>query len=337
MKLIKKILMLAVILVAITALIGFLLPGKVTLERSLVMKAKPSVVFNQMNTLKNWENWSPWYKMDPKQEMKYNDIPSGVNASYHWKGEKTMEGTMTITDSKTDQLVTTKLEFTGQDVPAFASFILTPEGEGTKVVWTFESEAGKNPFGKIFMFTAMKAMLGNSFEQGLNDLNKFTENLQPEATSSSNIKVEMRSMPETNYLFVHDTASITTIGQKLGMGYGRIQEAMAKQGLKQSAPPFAIYYTESTTNWEMDICIPVNKAGKEDGKIKPGLYKGGNMVVASFYGDYSQTPAGHQAAGAFLKTNNKKVTGAPWEIYVTDPMVEKDTSKWLTEICYPVE
>jgi effector-binding domain-containing protein len=81
----------------------------------------------------------------------------------------------------------------------------------------------------------------------------------------------------------------------------------------------------------------VNKAGKADGDVKPGLYKGGNMVVASFYGPYEQTPAGHEAADAFIKANGKKIIGAPWECYVTDPMMEKDTAKWLTEICYPVE
>ncbi|MFN8155475.1 MAG: SRPBCC family protein, partial [Bacteroidia bacterium] len=164
MKLLKKILLLVVLLLAIAAVIGFLLPGKLTLERTLVMKAPPSVVFNQVNTLKNWENWSPWYKMDPKQKMDFNEIAAGVNASYHWKGEKTMEGTMTIIDSKSDELVTCKLEFAGDETPAFASFILTPEGSGTKVVWNFSAESGMNPYKKIFMFTAMKAMLGVSFE-----------------------------------------------------------------------------------------------------------------------------------------------------------------------------
>lgn len=336
MKILKKILLVALLMVAIAAVIGFLLPSKISLERSLVLKASPSVVFNQINTLKNWEGWSPWYKMDPNQKVDYNEIPTGVGASYHWKGEKTMEGRMTITESKANELITTKLEFAGEDQPASSSFILTPEGEGTKVVWNFNSEAGGNPFGRIFWFTAGKAMIGQSFEQGLADLNKLTENMKAEETVG-NIKVEVRAMNEMNYLFIHDSASIATISQKLGAGYGRIMTSMEKQGLKQSASPFAIYYTESETNWDLDICIPVDKAGKAEGDIKPGLYKGGNMVVASFYGSYDQTPAGHIAADEFIKKNAKKVMGAPWEIYVTDPMVEKDPKKWLTEICYPVE
>jgi effector-binding domain-containing protein len=29
--------------------------------------------------------------------------------------------------------------------------------------------------------------------------------------------------------------------------------------------------------------------------------------------------------------------GAPMELYVTDPMMEKDTAKWLTEIVFPIK
>ena len=61
------------------------------------------------------------------------------------------------------------------------------------------------------------------------------------------------------------------------------------------------------------------------------------MLVVSYMGPYEGTPAGHEAAETYIKTNNLEVIGAPWEKYVTDPMTEKDSTKWLTEICYPVK
>jgi effector-binding domain-containing protein len=60
-------------------------------------------------------------------------------------------------------------------------------------------------------------------------------------------------------------------------------------------------------------------------------------VIAHYYGGYMGTPAGHIAVKEYLEANNKKVIGVPWEMYVTDPTLEKDSTKWLTEICYPVE
>lgn len=336
MKILKKVLLVALILVAITAIIGWLMPGTATLERSLVMKGSANAIYDQVNTLKNWEKWSPWFKMEPSQALTYNEIASGTGAAYSWKGEKTGEGTITLTEVIPSQLIKMNLAFKGQG-DATSSFTFAKEGEGTKVTWSFESEIGGNPFGRLFWGTVGKSMVGQSFEEGLRSLDELTANMKETPAGGSNISVDVRPVPEIHYLFIHDSASIATIGQKLGEGFGKIIGIIQKQGLEQAGAPFGIYYTESTTNWDMDICIPVNKAGKDDGNVKAGLYKGGNMVIASFYGAYEQTPAGHEAAGAYIAKNGKKVIGAPWERYVTDPMMEKDTAKWLTEICYPVE
>lgn len=335
MQLFKKILLVAAIMVGLVAIIGWLLPSHISVERSLVMKAAPRVICEQVNTMKNWEKWSPWFKMDTAQVITYNTIPSGKGASYHWKGSKTMEGTITIVESTLPEKIVTKLEFEGEDQPASSTFRFTPEGTGTRVDWSFEAAAGANPFGRIFWYTAGKAMIGQSFEEGLFDLNRLTEQMSKADTPA--IQVKERVQPETHYLFIHDSASVTTVAQKLGVGFGRIMTAAQKQGLMVNGAPFGIYYTASNTQWEMDICLPVNKAGKAEGDIRPGLYKGGTMVVAAFYGPYDQTPAGHAAAGEYMKAKGKKITGPPWECYITDPMAEKDTAKWLTEICYPVE
>ena len=336
MKILKKVLLVALILVAITAIIGWMMPGTAKLERSLVMKGSANAIYDQVNTLKNWEKWSPWFKMDPNQKVTYGELASGPGAYYSWVGEKTGEGTITIAEAVAGQLIKTNLAFKGQG-DAKSDFIFAKEGEGTKVTWTFESEIGGNPFGRIFWGTVGKSMVGQSFEEGLRSLDELTANMKETGSAGSNIQVDVRQVPETHYLFIHDSASIATIGQKLGEGFGKIMSVVQKQGLEPAGAPFGIYYTESTTNLDIDICIPVNKAGKEDGTVKVGLYKGGNMVIASFYGAYEQTPAGHEAAGAYIGKNGKKVIGAPWERYVTDPMMEKDTAKWLTEICYPVE
>jgi len=39
----------------------------------------------------------------------------------------------------------------------------------------------------------------------------------------------------------------------------------------------------------------------------------------------------------FIEENEKEINGASWEVYITDPMSEPDTSKWVTQIYYPVK
>lgn len=333
MKVLKKIAIVLLIVVIIAAVIGWMLPSQIHVERSLTMNAPVENIYNQVSVMKNWEGWSPWKKMDPEMKVTYNDIPEGVGASYSWNGPETGAGTITLTECKPNELILTALEFNG-DEPASGGFRFEPDGSGTKVVWYFDSDLGPNPFMRLF-WNLGKGMMNKAFDEGLTGISEMAVKMP--AVAKPSIPVEVKAMPAITYLFIHDSASVATIGTKLGMHYGKIMEAMKKQGLEQRGAPFAIYYTESTTNWDMDVCIPVNKAGKEDGEIKVGNYPGGNMIVASHYGPYENTPAAHAAAGQFMEQNNKKSAGPPWERYVTDPMMEKDSSKWLTEVCYPIE
>ncbi len=334
MKVLKKILIVLLVLIVVAAVIGWMMPSALHVERSLTMTAPVENIYDQVNTMKNWEAWSPWRKMDPEMKVTYNEIPSGPGASYSWVGPKSGEGTLTVTDAKPNELIMMTLDFKGQGQSS-SGFRFEPEGNGTNVTWFFDSDIGNNPFTRLF-WKISSGLMTDAFDQGLSGISEMA-NKAPAPTSKTALAVEVRAMPAMEYLFIHDSASVATIGMKLGMNYGRIMEEMKKQGLEQQGAPFAIYYTESVTNWEMDVCIPVNKAGKSSGDIKAASYAGGNMVVASHYGAYENTPAGHEAAAKFMESNNKKSIGPPWERYVTDPMLEKDTAKWLTEICYPVE
>ncbi|WP_294311258.1 SRPBCC family protein [uncultured Chryseobacterium sp.] len=62
-----------------------------------------------------------------------------------------------------------KKPFEGQ---ATSEMILSPEGNGTKVTWTMDTE--QDPMMKI-MRPIMDYQMGKSYEEGLNNLKKLTE------------------------------------------------------------------------------------------------------------------------------------------------------------------
>ena len=331
MKILKKVLLVLVILIAVLAVIGWFMPSKIHIERSLTMKAPVESIFKQVNVVKNWEKWSPWRKMDPEMKVTYYDIAEGLGASYSWVGEKSGEGLITFSEVKNNELIITDLDFKGEG-KATGGFRFEPAAEGTKVTWYFDSEVGMNPFMRLFWKMGI-GMMEDSFDQGLKAMSDEADKM-PAAPA---FKMEVKVMPAVDYLFIHDTASVATIGAKLGAHYGALVGEITKQKLEQAGAPFAIYFTESSTNWEMDAGIPVAKAGKNAGVIQSKNYPGGNMLVVSYMGSYDGLPAGHEAARAYIQSNNLTIIGAPWEKYMTDPMSEKDSTKWLTEICYPVQ
>ena len=145
MKILLKIFIGIVVFLILVVVVSFCLPSKSHVERSIVINADPEIVFNQVNTLKNWEQWSPWYKMEPDMKLTYNDIPSGRGASYSWAGKKTGEGTLTISDCKQNETVVTMLDFKGQG-QSTGGFTIAPNAGGTDVVWYMDMTPGMNEY-----------------------------------------------------------------------------------------------------------------------------------------------------------------------------------------------
>jgi hypothetical protein len=106
----------------------------------------------------------------------YEGEPAGEGAVYSWAGNSDVgEGTMTITESRPNELIRIKLEFIKpMEGTSDTEFTFAPEGDGTKVTWDM---AGKNNFiGKAFcLFMSMDKMIGGQFEEGLSSLKTVAE------------------------------------------------------------------------------------------------------------------------------------------------------------------
>ena len=178
MKIIKKILIVLVALIVIAAIAGMFMSSKFSLERSIVINANEQVIFDQVNILKNWEKWSPWQKMDPTSKMTYFGPESGVGAGYEWAGEdeQTGSGTLTISESVPNQKVTTDLDFK-ENGKGVSSFILEKGEGGVKLSWTFDSDAGSNPFKKLMMNMLGKSFMNKTYDEGLNAIKSIAESM----------------------------------------------------------------------------------------------------------------------------------------------------------------
>jgi carbon monoxide dehydrogenase subunit G len=173
----NKILRYLFIAVAAFIGIGLLLPGKSHVERQIEIAASAPAVFDQVNELKNWANWSPWHQLDPNAKWVYS-APSaaGIGAWYTWEGDKKTVGSgkMTILDAEPTKMLHCKMEFRGEG-DSFADFKLTPKDSvSTKVTWTFDAEHGLNPLARWFGL-GFDSFIGPDYEKGLANLKKVCE------------------------------------------------------------------------------------------------------------------------------------------------------------------
>lgn len=173
---IKKILILiAVVLLALVIVIASR-PADFRYQRRITIAAPPAAVFPHVNDLHLWQIWSPYAKKDAAAKYTFAGPPAGTGAAMGWAGNNDVgEGTMTVVESKPDELVRFRLDFKKPfEGSSFAEFTFKPEGNQTLVTW---SMSGKNSFifKAVSLFMDCDKMIGGDFEKGLADLKTLVE------------------------------------------------------------------------------------------------------------------------------------------------------------------
>jgi uncharacterized protein YndB with AHSA1/START domain len=166
------------LMAAVAAFLVFvaLQPASGTVTRSAVLAASPDVIFPHINSIKKWDAWSPWAKLDPNAKNTFEGPEAGVGSSMAWDGNNDIgTGKMSIIESDANKRVKYRLDFQKpMTSTSTAEFTLQPEAAGTRVTWTM---TGERPFMARVICTVMGVdrMVGSMFEQGLVNLGNITK------------------------------------------------------------------------------------------------------------------------------------------------------------------
>jgi hypothetical protein len=174
---IKKILIGVAIVVAAFAAFVAMQPDELNIDRTTTIAAPARAVFDQVNDLRKWDNWSPWAKLDPDAKVSFEGSQAGTGAVFKWSGnDKIGEGQMTVTDSRPTDFVKIKVDFIkpfeGSNVSQFS---FKPEGNRTAVTWSM-SGRNDNFFVKaICLVMNTPKMLAGEMEKGLAQMKSVVE------------------------------------------------------------------------------------------------------------------------------------------------------------------
>jgi effector-binding domain-containing protein len=333
MKTFKKILLWILGILAVLIIVSFLLPKTYKVERSIAIKAGPEVIYALSGNFQQWHVWVAWTKeFDSTAVFEISGSPGQVGASWKWNGKKLGQGEMISSELIPGQLVGYDLAFNEGQYKSKGKIIIEKLGDSCKVSWFDEGDLGYNPLNR-YMGLLMDRMMGPDFEKGLIKLKKVAEerNGWP--------PIEECVIPAQTVVSVLDSAGPKEYGAVMGKAYGELYGFIKANKLVQNGSPFATYLRwDSVTYFSvMNICIPVVKAEKGKGRIQVVKLPEQMGVKAIYFGPYSKTEPAYRALASYIKAAAKIETGGPSEIYITNPMVEKDTMKWETHIFFPVK
>ena len=137
-------------------------------------------------------------------------------------------------------------------------------------------------------------------------------------------------------LGIRTKTTVDNFAQLMGPLFGEIFGYIQSQGQAPAGMPLAIYYSMDGKDVDMECAIPVASPIAGKGRIKAGELPAGTMATVTHLGPYDKLPSAWAGLTEWMQSQGLEGAGAPWEVHVTDPGVERDPSKWRTGIFFPV-
>lgn len=309
-------------------------PTPYEISREITIEAPAAVVFEQVNNHKNRDAWSPWEAMDPNMTKSYEGPESGVGARYSWVGNDSVgTGSLEILESEPHSRIKSKLVFTAPwESESTIEWKFVESGNQTTVTWMIKGELP----GYLFWMNEedMDEQMAPDFEKGLAKLKSVSEGL-----TVPKYEMAMTEVAASPYFFIRDQVPFDDVNPAFfDERYGKIAAHLGADMASVTAPPFAIYHEWNEETKMADISVAMASSSKKPGNenIKKGDTYAGKVAMVSYMGPFEGTGDVHYFMHDKIIEAGYEMVGSPWEVYVTDPETEPDTSKWITQVYYPV-
>ncbi|MGZ8517028.1 MAG: SRPBCC family protein [Chitinophagaceae bacterium] len=176
MRILKKILIIVLMIVAIPLIIALFVKKEYSVERMLTISKPQQDVFAYVKHLKNQDNYSKWVMLDPDMKKDFKGIDGTQGFVYAWdsQNKKAGKGEQEIKTIKEGERVDIEIRFKKPfEGMANVHFITESISQNqTRVKWGMK---GKSNYPLNFMNLFMDKILGNDLEKSLGNLKDILE------------------------------------------------------------------------------------------------------------------------------------------------------------------
>ena len=154
--------------------------------------------------------------------------------------------------------------------------------------------------------------------------------------SMPTLSIERREIAPQHFMFVHLRVARHELSSAIGEGLGKAFPYAMRSGLAIAGRPTTRYLSTGPGLYSIEVGVPVATAAPGEGDVQAGSLSGGPVAVAVHGGSYDQLGETYAALERWVEENGFRVSGAPWEAYVTDPADHPDPAAWRTEVYWPL-
>lgn len=152
-------------------------------------------------------------------------------------------------------------------------------------------------------------------------------------------QVVIKEMPPEHLASTRGIYPVAELPEVMGREFGRIMGALSAEGIRPAGAALAIYHAWTGDSVDVEIAFAIQgvffpQTPRSD--VKPSRVPGGKVVFTTHVGPYDEIHKAYEAIQSYAKEKSLDLADMMWERYLTDPSVEPDLRKHVTEVCWPL-
>jgi len=306
----KTVLIIFAAVVIITAAIYLLIPSNLTINNQLTIEASDGVVAKFLTHQQRWDKWWPGTKINENQ-FAYDGVQLTIN--------KTTNGGVNAGLQQGDFKMNADINYLAGDFSA-------------KITLGAQKQSSMNPVKRVIDYFAARE-LQNKTGQVLTRFKAFLEDQK----NAYGYKIYIDKVKDPLLLTNTTNTAAYPEMQRIYTSIENLKKEAIAKGAEMTNFPMLNITQVGSKQYQVNYAIPINKKiipGK--GSVIKELVEGGNLLIADVKGGPNTINDAFEEVKIYMKDHKLIAPAMPFESMVTDRYLEKDTSKWVTKIYYPI-
>ncbi|MFY7839861.1 MAG: hypothetical protein ACOVP7_06270 [Lacibacter sp.] len=307
----KRLLLFAFTLVLVAAVIFyFRIPQKESYSYKTVFRCTNNAAMRLLHDSTQWKNW--WAG---KQES--NLMYSFNHRNYRFQ-QMTLPGIETRTLAGADSVT--------------AYFQTFPYNvDSAYFEWSYAFAYSSNPVTKIKQHLQLRS-LKKDFKQFLTAIKPFFEDEQ----NTYGMRVETQRVKDSTLISLKKTFDHYPGTEEVYSMVTAVKNYIKTKGGEESNAPMLNIFSALNNTYDVMVGIPTKADVVEEAPFIRKKMILGYILVGNVKGGVATVTAAEKRMAEYAFDHQRTAPAIPFQSLITDRMQEKDTSKWITRIYYPV-
>ena len=306
----KKIFAIVLTVTVLISLLYVFIPGNIVVDKSIVIGNNIKGLKRALSSNENWHKWWP-ATTDGKDFLFSNNFYS-------------------LTDIAFSSIF---INIKHENIDTRSSLTFIPlSADSTKLDWEIQMPTSLNPIKRLqtYLFT-------RSMQKDISNLLTDIKSYYSSTVNLYDLDIRREIVNDSTMISTFDSSRGYPSTEKIYSQIDKLREYIGSQQALATDSPMLNTFSKDNRVFFIRVAFPTNKTLPSIGNIVfRKMLHGGNILTAVIKGPPNKTDSALTIMENYLSDHELISPAIPFYSLVTNRLAEKDSTKWITKIYYPV-